>query len=307
MRLADLPAGVPAGWDIGDGLPANTSVVDLRAVLETAPLLEWEAVKHALRRERTAQDWPPFRLPDGHLKGRKVLLEAVEKALAHIDPGCRRQPWLAALGCLHHAFGTDGVAAAVAWSKRDNDKHRKFQPGEVERLFAAWDEAPVPVPMTVRALFWRAWRESKAASNSEEGWWPDQEAEAEAELAEFEATHRKFRKGDNIEIGVQTRSENASYEIEYLREETLRSAYMARKVPSLDSSKKGKVSVFTLWENFKRLPTQRLVFRPGEQVEPTEFNMFQGLTIKPRKGAGSYSLYRELMGRIERENQLPSE
>lgn len=114
VRLSDLPAGAPPGWDLGDGLPDGITLADLSGLLAEAPKLQWEAVKHALRRERSAQDWPPFRLPDGHLKNRKHIVENIEQSLEHINPGCRRSPWLQVLGGVHHALGAEGISLAVA-------------------------------------------------------------------------------------------------------------------------------------------------------------------------------------------------
>jgi hypothetical protein len=301
VRIVQLPSGLPDGWDVADPLEGGVEMADLVAAISNAQPANWDTVKHAMRSSRDALQWPPLRLADGHLRNKNHVVSAMEDALARIDSGCRRGSWLGILGCIFHALGTDGLGMAVAWSKRDHERHGKFCEGEVEQIFDQFVLQPFPTPMMVRDLFWRAWRESSAKSEDGNGWRPAPDAVAEAEIAAFEAEHRKFHQGDNVTIGVQKRKDG-SYYVDRVSEETVKSLYRARRVKGFDG--KREQSIFDLWSTHQRIKPQELVFRPGLEVEPDQFNMFQGFKIQPVKDAGSYREYRALIDRISAENDI---
>ncbi|MBY8823846.1 DUF5906 domain-containing protein [Sphingomonas colocasiae] len=302
VRIVKLPSGLPDGWDLADALENGVSAEDLAVAVTNAPAVEWDAVKHAMRSQHDVLHWPPLRLPDGHLRNKHHVVSAVEEALKRIDSGCRRGTWLGILGCIFHAFGTDGLGIAIAWSKSDRERHGKFCEGEVEQIFDQFVLQPFPTPMLVRDLFWRAWRESSAKSDDGNGWRPAPDAIAEAELAAFEAEHRKFQQGDNVKIGVQKRMEDGSYQVERVSEDTMKTLYKSRRVKGFDGKK--EMSIFDLWSLHQRISPQELVFRPGLEVGPSQFNMFQGFKIRPVKNAGSYREFRILIDRISAENEI---
>lgn len=299
VRIAQPPASAPDKWDLADPLPPGVTLGDLRQLLDAAPAARWEDVRSALRRDTGPQEWPPFRLPDGHLAGNAPVLDGIAQALQRMNPGCGRAPWLRVLGCLYHALGPAGLRLAVDWSRRDADKHRKFHPGEVEQLFDAFAARPHPRPMHVRDLFWQAWRESKA-SNSEEGWRPDAEAVAEAEIAAFAQEHRKLVQGDNVYIAIQKRGADGRYSVERKSERTAESIYKSRRVT--DRGGKKQVSVYKLWEVHSQTKPLEVVFRPGAEVGSDQYNSFAGFGVQPVVG-GRYTMFRQLVDRICDENK----
>ncbi len=299
VRIVELPKGLPEGWDLGDDLPDGIPEKDLRNAIDSAPRVTWDNVKHALRSLRDEREVPPFRLPDGHFHSRKKIVAALEEALTHLDPGCYRAPWIRTVGAIYHALGEQGLSMALDWSRRDNERHRKFEEGEVERIFEMFAESPQPRPMPLRDLFWQAYRESAARDEDGKGWRPPAAVMAEAEVAAFEAEHRKLVQGNNVFIGIQERLPDGAYQIERKSEKVAESLYMSRRV--FDFSGDKKVSIFKLWEENQRVGPLKLVFRPGEPVASDELNTFTGFTIKPVPG-GSYKLFRDLIGRICAEN-----
>jgi hypothetical protein len=305
VRIVAVPEGLPDGWDVADRLPGGLSQDDLQAALAAAPSVAWDQVKGFLRVNRSELHWPPFRLPDGHLARVKHVVNAIKQALERIDSGCHRRDWWSILGCIYHALGQDGLALAVAWSKQGADKHRKFHDGEVERIFEAFALQPQPNTLLLRWLFWRAWREEKAKDPGGDGWFPDDQAVREADLAEFETRHRKLRFGGNVRIGMQQKQQDGSYLIEQLPEDTVRS--INKSLNFWDPQVKKRVSIFDYWERNQRIPPLKAVFRPGEEVGPDEFNLFQGFRLRPAKNKGSYALFRALLDRISAENELPNE
>jgi len=298
VRIVPPLPGVPAGWDIADPLPDGVTLADLRRHITAAPLVAWDQVKGALRGEQ--RDWPPFRLPDGHFAGKRAMVDAIGEALDHVDPGCHRAPWWSVLACVHHALGQDGLALAVAWSQRDDDKHGKFRDGEVERIFDQLTLRPIAHPMTVADLFWRAYRESAAASDDGEGWRPDPAAMADAQIAAFGERHRKLIEGDNVYIAVQKRLPDGRYAVDRKSEATAESIYKAER--AMDHAGKRLMSVYKLWEVGQTTKPLNVVFRPGEAVGADEYNDFQGLAVQPVRGAGSYAMYRDLIDRVCEEN-----
>lgn len=300
VRIVVLPKGLPEGWDLGDDLPDGITEEDLRKAIADAPEVKWDDVKQALRSTRDGREIPPFRLPDGHFRRRKKVFAAVEEALKHLDPGCHRALWLKILRAIYHALGGDGLALAIAWSRRENERHRKFEEGEVERLFEMFKLNPEPRPMSLRDLFWQAYRESAEREEDGKGWRPDPAVMAEAEVAAFESGTRKLVLGNNVFVGIQEQLPDGSYRIERKSEKVAESLYMSRRV--FDFTGEKKVSIYKLWELHQRIPPLKLVFRPGETVGPDELNTFTGFQIKPVKGAGSYTLFRQLISRICSEN-----
>jgi Family of unknown function (DUF5906)/Primase C terminal 2 (PriCT-2) len=298
VRVVPPLPGAPAGWDLADPLPEGITLDELRQHIATAPPVDWDEVKDALRGEQ--RDWPPFRLPDGHFAGKRTMVEAIGEALDHIDPGCHRLPWWAVLACLHHALGQDGLAMAVAWSRRDEARHGKFREGEVERIFDQLTLRPIAHPMTVADLFWRAYRESAAASKDGEGWRADPAAMADAQIAAFGERHRKLIEGDNVYIAIQKRLSDGRYDVERKSEATAESIYKAERVT--DHAGKKQVSVYKLWEVGQKTKPLRVVFRPGKAVAADEYNSFQGFAVQPIRGAGSYKMYRDLINRVCKEN-----
>lgn len=59
--------------------------------------------------------------------------------------------------------------------------------------------------------------------------------------------------------------------------------------------------MFALWQHNLRLEPVELVFKPAGTVRPNELNLFQGLTVRPRKG-GSYVHFKEHLSRVAAEN-----
>jgi hypothetical protein len=302
VRIVRVPDGLAEGWDLADDLPPEVSEEDLQSAVTNAAPAAWDEVKSALRSDSDEHRLPPFRLPDGHLAKHAHVVAAVNDALEHISSGCHRREWWWVLGGIYHALGPDGLSLAVEWSRRGADEHGKFHEGEVEKIFETFAVRPLPHPMPLRSLFWRAWRESAAQDAEGNGWRPEPEAMAEAELALFESEHRKFRLDSNITIAIQEKTSGGSYRISQISEEAARSFYKPRLI--LDFEGKKKVSVFELWERNQRIPPLKAVFRPGEDVAAGEFNLFQGLALSPSKGKGSYGLFRQLIDRISAENEV---
>jgi hypothetical protein len=300
VRIVRLPAGLPPKWDLADPLPEGVTEDDVRRAIDDAPAVTWDEVKDALRTAKGPAACPPFRMPDGHLARVRCVVDAVEEALSHIDPGCHRRAWWTVLAAIFHALGAEGLPMAVAWSARDNDKHGKFQAGEVERIFEAMALSPVPEPMSVVDLFWRAYRESKAVSADAKGWRAPADAMAEAEIAAFSSRHRKLVMGDNVFIAIQKKRADGSFEIERKSERTAESIYKAERV--MDHAGKQMVSIYKLWEVGQRTPALDVVFRPGETVEPDQYNSFEGFAIEASESAGSFQLYMDLLHRICDEN-----
>lgn len=298
VRIVPPLPGSPSGWDLADPLPNGIAVDGLHDHIAAAPLAVWDQVKDALRGEQ--REWPPFRLHDGHFAAKPAMMDAIVEALDRVDPGCNRAPWWAVLACIHHALGQDGLAIAVAWSRRDDDTHGKFREGEVERIFEQLTLRPVAHPMTVADLFWRAYRESAARAEDGEGWRPDPAAMADAQIAAFGARHRKLVEGDNVYIAIQKRLPDGLYVIERKSEATAESIYKAERV--MDHAGKKPISVYKLWEVGQATKPLTIVFRPGESVAADEYNSFQGFAIQPRRGAGTYALYRALIDRVCEEN-----
>lgn len=298
VRVIPPVQGAPSGWDLADPLPDGIALDGLHHHIAAAPLALWDQVKDALRGGQ--RDWPPFRLPDGHFAGKPAMVAAVGEALDRLDPGCHRAPWWAVLACVHHALGQDGLALAVAWSSRDEDKHGKFREGEVERIFDQLTLRPVAHPMAVADLFWRAYRETAACADDGEGWRPEPAAMADAQIAAFGERHRKLIEGDNVYIAIQKRLSDGRYIIERKSETTAESIYKAERV--MDHAGKKPMSVYKLWEVGQATKPLAVVFRPGQAVAADEYNSFQGFAIQPTRGAGSYALYRALIDRVCDEN-----
>lgn len=301
VRIVKLTADLPKGWDVADALPDGVTDAEIHAAVTDAPAVTWEAVKDALKNEAEPSRLPVFRLDDGHLANNTGVAKAIEEALTKIDPGCHRNSWLAVLGSVHHALGTDGLTMCVEWSQRDDAVHGKFRPGEVEHIFETFALQPHPTPMTIVDLFWRAWRESAAESDDGAGWRPsDPAAIADAEIAAFSGTVRKLVHGDNVYIAIEKRKADGRYTVERVSERTAESIFRSRRVRDHDGKK--LVSIYKLWELHRTTRPLDLVFRPGSAVSNTEFNEFQGFSIAAKQDAGSYKLFRELVDRISIEN-----
>ena len=294
VRIVRLPEGLADGWDLADEPPPTLSLQDVRDKIEHAPDVAWGDVKDALKRPDSVRHYPPFRLPDGMFATDKIMVKAVEKATTHLDPGCKRGAWLGMLGAIYHALGEAGFAIADAWSSRDGSKHGKYRDGEVRRIFDAFAASPPLRPLPILALFRSAMKQSKALAGDSDGWKPDGTALTRAYITEFETEHRKLVLGDNVIIGIQKRLASGAYEIQFMAEKNAESVYRSRKAPDFDGK---SANLFSLWQNYQRIPPLTLVFEPGKEVGPTELNQFRGLDVQPIRG-GSYSLFREHLDAI---------
>lgn len=285
--LVALPNGLPEKWDLADELPDGMSMEQVRACLAEAPAVRWEDVKGALKAKIGPRHWPPFRLPDGHFAGNKIMVQAIADALEHIGSGCKMMSWRGYLRSIYHALGESGLEIADAWSKRDAEVHGKYVPGEVLELFEAFAAAPPLDPLPVLGLLRAAMKQSKEGGRNK--WEPEPAALALAQIAEFESRHRKVKQGDNVLIAVQERRSNGTYNIRFHSEKSAQSIYMSRKASNFSGD---KVNLFTLWENHQCIPPLDLVFKPGVEADPGEFNLFRGLNVQPAPG-GHYALFRE--------------
>lgn len=287
VSIVALPAGLADKWDLADVMPDGMSVDDVRRLIAQAPHACWDDVKSALPIAIGPRHWPPFRLPDGHFSRNKVILKAITDALEHIDPGCKMQQWRGYLRSIHHALGDSGLEIADNWSKRENAIHGKYVPGEVKQLFEAFAAAPSPTPLPVLGLLRAAMKQSKA--NGGNKWEPEPIALALAQIGEFESRHRKIKQGDNVLIGVQKQNADGTYEIRFHSERSAESIYKSEKASNFNGH---RVNIFTQWENYQLIPPLDLVFKPGVDVGPGEFNLFQGLDVQPAPG-GHYTRFRE--------------
>ena len=299
-RLVALPANLPPKWDLADPLPANVTADTVRQAITDATPVTWEQVRHAMRRPRAEQERPPFRLPEGYLRARRHMRNAIEAALERISSGLRRGAWVRVLSGVHHMLGPDGLALAVTWSSRGDDVHGKFRPGEVEQLWAAFDADPYPTPMTTDELFWRAWHETCGKGNGKDGWRPDAEASADAAVFAFGAEHRKLVQGDNVFIASQRKLPDGRYEVRRMAERTAESIYRSRRTRDHDGKK--MLPVLKLWEVDRDTKPLDVVFAPGEAASDREYNSFEGFAVRPHIG-GSFKLYRELVERVQRDNE----
>ncbi|WP_419826842.1 DUF5906 domain-containing protein [Sphingomonas sp.] len=299
VRTVALPAGLPDKWDLADEPPAGMTPDDLRRHLTEAAPVQWDEVKSALAPRGGARHAPPFRLPDGIFARDKRVTEAVEQALGHIDSGCKRGRWMGMLSAVHHALGEAGYRLADAWSQRDAARHGKYIDGEVRRIFDAYDVAQPPTPLPLLAMFRAAMKEARGRTKGEGApWQPSPEALALAHLAEFEESHRKLTRKDNVVVAFQRRAVDGSYFLREMREKNAESVLRRYKVPNF----KGEVTnIFDLWQNHALLPAHEAVFEPVGSVADDEFNMFRGFDVQPAPG-GRYTLLREHIDAVMAEN-----
>jgi hypothetical protein len=306
VRIAKLPeAGLPQKWDLADPLPPGLTMADVAGWIRGASLTSWAVVRDAYRSFARLHHTPPFRLPDGHLAGVRHAVEGLAEALEHIDAGCSRQRWLRILSGIYHAVGHElGLPIAKDWSRSGPVEHGKFDEQDWPAVFDAIAASPPRSPMPLRAILWEAKEQSKvraekANRSNSEGWEPSPELMAEANLADFESRHRAVLRGEGLEVATQRRLEDGRYTIDIRSQKAAEALYRSKKTFNYDGK---PVKALNFWLDNQRLPVLHAIFRPGQEVSPNEYNLFRGLSVQPKQGAGSYRLFRELLDRVCREN-----
>lgn len=304
-RLARLPAGLPPKWDAADPLPPGVTIDDIARAVASAAVITWDEVSDAYRNRAAVNIRPPFRLADGHLAKVKSVVDGLPEMLAEISSGCPKPQWLRVIGGIHHAIGeTVGRPIAEAWSRQDAETHGKFDardwPGVYDEIVAA----PPAHPMSLKSMIYEAMQQSKVRAEAADrgnssGWTPGDTFQAEANLADIESRHRAVLRGDGIEVAVQKRRPDGSYYIDMLSQKAAEATYRAQK--TYDHAGK-PAKMLNFWLDNQRLPVQKAVFRPGRAVAADEYNLFRELDVQPVLGAGSYRLFRELLGRVSKDN-----
>ena len=310
VRIVQLPKDLPTKWDLADELPLGVTLKDVRQWIEAAPETSWAAVREYYRAASRVQHTPPFQLPDGHLAKVRNVVEGLKDALEHIHSGCARPVWMRIIGGIFHAVGAElGLPIAKEWSAQRVEEHGKFRNSDWPQVFDAIVTSPPRAPMSLRSLIWEAIEQSQLRAEEKDrcnsdGWKPNEQLMAEANLADFEARHRAVLRGDGLEVAVQKQLPDGNYCVEMHSQKAAEAIYRSKKTVDYKGNTK---KVLDFWLDNQRLPVLRAVFRPGAPIEADEYNLFQGLAVQPKAGSGSYRLLRELLDRIGADNQDDSD
>ena len=300
VRIAEWPAGTSAKHDLADGLPKGMDAEAAGAWLRGTVEAEWDAVKAHLGGAVVNASLPPLRQPDGWLAWSQQLYAAAEEALQQVAPKGWQFRYRVLCG-LHHAFGSNCLPLYEGWLKQHGKDH-KHKYGEVERRLQALDKEPVANPMQLADLFRTANAHSKRRPGANP-WRADEDAYAKAHVAAMAERLRKVKHEGKLQIAVQRRLPDGSYELEYESEKTAESMLMTERVPQTTGKNTVRMTdVFHLWQRSQWATTLHAVFRPGEALSKDELNTYLGLRALPDPTAGTYARFKAHVNRVGAEN-----
>jgi hypothetical protein len=298
IRMVDVPPDFGEKWDLADPVPATAEDVSLRALLDSARVVDPALIAHLASdaRQRAEQ----HRLL-GYKPGEsEVEIAHADTALRLLDPCMYGNEWRRVARCIFYAFGDRGLSMFDSWSQGSQEKYRA---GEPERLWVSYREERSFRGLPLAWLFRRAAYVLASRGADEAEGAPNVELDADAivlaSIEEISEDHAVVVRGGKTAVLWENYDPRFGRFTEtYLKRSDFVDRHVRKVLLPADKAKgrekATRVTQGNLWfgSNRRRM-YDGVHFAPGQDLGPRFLNTWRGFAVDPVDNPAGWSRLKE--------------